>query len=328
MFQFLSKPFRRHPALNAASPTFEYDVFCRCGQRLHGQRLKNFQTPPCPACGHRVFVLPRSPLPPVRSAASPAEGATSAFHRRLTWCVVAPAGAILVIVLVALVVLVWAVQSSNHRSAERAALLRHWQAGRDAFHQGRFQQASTELAQAASWQERFPSELAVDERRQLGQMNREAQLLADVLPEPLVDVCRQAARLNALDQREWQTVFERFYRGRSVLLDGQVRPSRDGYQIDSTMDVNGDPGRINIAPLTLLRHLPLEEPRRLLFGARLAGIHLDRTGAWIVELEPDSGVLLTDARAVSRLLVAKQKDSELERLLGQQREWAAEYRPR
>ena len=266
-------------------------------------------------------MLPRSPLPAVSSLPTP-----EAFPaQRLTWRIAALLGTLLAVVIVALILVVWGLKSWGVRSTDRAALIQSWHAGREALSRGKFQLATMELAQAENLQERFPTELPVTERRRLRQLHREANLLGDLLSESLEEIARHAARLRGMDEREWQGVFEKRYRGRSVVFDAEVRRSvRDGYHLDWALDINGDPGRIDVSALRLLRHLPLDEPRRLFFGARLAGVRLDRAGTWIIELEPDSGVLLTDPGAVKACLLGRPVDPDLERLLQRQRQWARE----
>src|SRR5205823_166192 len=51
--------------------------------------------------------------------------------------------------------------------------------------------------------------------------------------------------------------------------------------------------------LGLLDRLPLDQPRRLLFGARLASVAREGERLWVVRFEADSGVLLTDEGAVA-----------------------------
>lgn len=40
-----------------------YDVVCRCGHHVEGERLPKFQTVPCPRCGLLLFVLPNDAYP-------------------------------------------------------------------------------------------------------------------------------------------------------------------------------------------------------------------------------------------------------------------------
>lgn len=46
-----------------------YEVCCDCGGRVTGERSRNAQRPPCPACGRLIFILPANVYPrPVKSA--------------------------------------------------------------------------------------------------------------------------------------------------------------------------------------------------------------------------------------------------------------------
>src|SRR5262249_47504670 len=71
-----------------SSLSVPYEVACRCGQLLHGQRQARFQAPRCPQCGRAVFVLPQSALPPINGA-SPARASvappTSPARARRDW---------------------------------------------------------------------------------------------------------------------------------------------------------------------------------------------------------------------------------------------------
>jgi hypothetical protein len=66
--------------------------------------------------------------------------------------------------------------------------------------------------------------------------------------------------------------------------------------------------------------LPLEEPTRLLFGARLARVRRDTPSSWEVRFEPDSGVLLTDPGAAA-VCCPFLGEAELRALLQRQAGW-------
>jgi hypothetical protein len=106
------------------------------------------------------------------------------------------------------------------------------------------------------------------------------------------------------------------------VFDAEVRRDATGeYQLDWYFDPPaGERVRLEIGDLTLLHNLPLSEPRRLLFGARLSSIAREQNGVWVVRFEPASGVLLTDPRAIAAASNAPIDEPLLE-LLGQQRQW-------
>ena len=67
------------------------------------------------------------------------------------------------------------------------------------------------------------------------------------------------------------------------------------------------------------------EPRRMLFGARLAGLAREERGGhglWVIRLDPDSGVLLTDEDTAGAC-GPRPLDPGLREVLRRQADWAA-----
>ncbi len=267
--------------------------------------------------------MPHSPLPPVLAKVPNTTPAPARWPAFLSWHIVAPATLLLLFVVAAILLSILGPSSPSVSPPGPADVRQDWQAGQVALAQGRFQTASRELNRAVALQTRCQSAFSLTERRRLRQLQQEANLLADLLIEPLDEIARRAARLQALDMNEWQAVFNRRYRGQAILLDGVIRPNGpDHYEWVKRLDINGDPGWINLDDLALLRHLPLDGARRLIFGARLAGIRLERNGGWRVDLEPDSGVLLTEAQAIKAVLPHPVPTGQLQAVLQEQRQWA------
>jgi hypothetical protein len=71
----------------------------------------------------------------------------------------------------------------------------------------------------------------------------------------------------------------------------------------------------------LFQRLPLQESQRLIFAARLTDIH-QAGGVWMVRLEPDSGVLLTDTEATS-ISTGVPVDAALQDVIQRQTAWVA-----
>jgi len=120
---------------------------------------------------------------------------------------------------------------------------------------------------------------------------------------------------------EWQAVAER-YRGKPFLFDLELR--RDAarqYHVIKYGGKESPPGlRLEVQNLRLLAYLPLEEPQRVLFGARVA--ELRRQGdSCTVRLEPDSAVLLTDVTSFA--IGGMIPETALQPILKPQRQWAA-----
>jgi hypothetical protein len=59
---------------------------------------------------------------------------------------------------------------------------------------------------------------------------------------------------------------------------------------------------LELGDLQLLERLPLTQAQRVVFGGRLAGVRREPGRGWVVRLEPDSGVLLTDLGALAACL--------------------------
>jgi hypothetical protein len=153
---------------------------------------------------------------------------------------------------------------------------------------------------------------------ELKQLYRQARLLAQQMDVSLETVIE---KLRDLPEKERPEKF-RDYAGKSVLFDDVIRRDHKGehHLTGYEVKVGGEKARVDL-DLKLLRALPLEQPRRLLFGARLAGVGRGDGGAWVIHFEPDSGVLLTDEGAALACGLPP-LDAELRALLGQQAAWA------
>jgi hypothetical protein len=195
----------------------------------------------------------------------------------------------------------------------------HRGAGVRALAEGHFQVALDELTAAKDLGERHPASLTPRERRELRQLLRQADLLSDLLTESLHEILVRAA---GLDDREWEAVFNRRYRDKAVVFEAAVRLDASGrYHLGYTLQLDREPGRIEIGDLKLLESLPLQTPQHLLFGGRLASIRREPPGpAWVVRFRPDSGVLLTDPGAV-RACGLPADDAEISAALQKQSSW-------
>ena len=147
-------------------------------------------------------------------------------------------------------------------------------------------------------------------------MGRQAALLADLLAESPAELLRSA---QGLPDAEWQEIVRRRYAGKSLVLDDAISRTADGrfthaFRIESI----GGTGRFALERLSVLRELPLAGPTRLLLGLRIATIHRHNNG-WIIDPEPNSGVLLTDAEVFEGLSLPA--DAELREVLKRQLAW-------
>lgn len=312
-----------------ASPSsVPFEIVCACGHVLKGQRGKTFQAVPCAGCGRQRFVLPRSPLPPLEGDPAAAnQTATGPLSLKRLWL---PAGAAFVVlggvVTVLLLYLGRNGGGTKHGAPVEgpAAISTHLKAGREAFEQGKLRLAANELSAAEALRTRHPDTLGAAERRQLRQMHRQAQLLCDLLAEPLDDVLRQAADRSEVDEKEWQEEFAARYKDKAVLFDDEVRiEGNAGHRLATyVFTVRGRPAQVALSDLQVLRGLPLDRPQRMLIGARLASVRLEPGGNWVVRLVPESGVLLTDMPAVQAAYPLPA--DELREVLERQAKWVAE----
>jgi hypothetical protein len=77
-------------------------------------------------------------------------------------------------------------------------------------------------------------------------------------------------------------------------------------------------GRVALDDLTLFGQFSLQMPHRWILGARLKSIDREGGPAWVVRLEPDSGVLLTERAALEAELPPLRDDPEWPLLLTRQ----------
>jgi hypothetical protein len=201
----------------------------------------------------------------------------------------------------------------------------HIDAGRAALGHGDFLLAARELEAAKAIRALNPVLLSAAEARELTQLHRQAALLASWLSEQsdsLGAILEDAADKFHKNEQEWRRVFEKRYRGRAIVFDAEIKRDDAGhFQISYVVFVRGRQARLDLTDLQLLKSLPLQEPQRLLFGLRLADLHLEPEGVWVIRFEPDSGVLLTDLGAAAACCL--QPEEELKELVERQAEWLA-----
>ncbi|HZT82855.1 MAG TPA: hypothetical protein VFA26_21670, partial [Gemmataceae bacterium] len=187
---------------------------------------------------------------------------------------------------------------------------------------GKFRRAVLELDAACQLRRQHPDWLPAGESHELDQLHRQAAALADLLTEYLGDILLRASRTQ---EDEWADQFALRYKGDDrpnvLLLDARVqRDAAGAYHVDYQVEAGAEPARLEVGDLKLLHGLPLEGPTRLLFAARLASVAREPPGVWVVRLEPDSGVLLTDAAAVAACWAEPLPEDVLQ-VLARQREW-------
>jgi hypothetical protein len=181
-----------------------------------------------------------------------------------------------------------------------------------------FHLAQRQLSAAVALSDGRPDALSPADRRDLLQLQRQADLLARLSSRPLEEIVQDAARTRRED--EWRERFTAEYQGRAVLFDDAVcrddlgRPALSTYKVH----IDDETARVALEDVKALRDLPLERPRRALFGARLAAVGREDGGGWVVRFDPDSGVLLTDRGAAA---VLGPLDADSDEVLKRQAEW-------
>jgi serine/threonine protein kinase len=204
---------------------------------------------------------------------------------------------------------------------EHEAHLRGWQ---EALTDGRLSQIAQDFRAARALRQQHPEVLAGAVTREQTHLEDQILLAADVLSESLEELLLRASR--SMTDKEWQIQSEQRYTGPSranaVIFDTEVHQDGKGqYHLD--WELSPPPGetvRFDIGELTMLRYLPLEKPKRLLFGARIGSIAREQNNVWVIRFERGSGVLLTDSRVVAAFWPGGIDDSLLQ-LLDQQRQW-------
>ncbi len=306
------------PRRGAAEP---YDVACPCGGRARGPRQARHQVVRCPACGGPVFVLGWSPL--LRGAAA---GAGAGTPRRY-WLGPALAAVLtLAVVVVIFSRLIPALTPVPAPADDPQAndVRRLIGSGREALRREEFRAAAARFAEARRRHHERPELLSATEARQLARLERQAALVADLLSESLGEILQRAAGAR---EEERQAQFNLRYRDKAVIFDDVVTRDPAGHFALGFYEVRapGEPARVELSDLKLLAAQPLAEPRRMLFGARLAGLAREERGGrglWVIRLDPDSGVLLTDDETAGACC-PRPFDAGLREVLTRQAEWAA-----
>jgi len=196
-----------------------------------------------------------------------------------------------------------------------AQVEQHLQGGQSAIDTGSFHLAARELSLAIDKEQQMPQHWLPERRRQIVQQQRQAALVADLLTDSPAEIIRNSLGMH---EAEWKAVFEQNYAHRSIILDDTLHRDAAGYHLSYKIRVAGSQAKWDLSALMLLQRFDLFQPRRVLLGLRLAGIHREPKGDWLLLPEPDSGVLLTDARFFSGLSVAV--DREMEDVLKSQQE--------
>ena len=292
-------------------PLIPFRVSCNCGQSVQGIRGPRHQIVRCPACGASLFVFPPSPLP--RSPDEEPLPEPTPPRARSPWFVPAvAAGLTLAVVALGLVLffskLFHPEEQRQNGGTSNPPVAEVIDSGKKLLAERGFREASRLLQKARDRGEKHP---------ELVQLHRQAQLLAGLLDLPVEEIIEKGQRVR--NPGEWQAQLQD-YKGRTVLFDDLVRREQDGsHRLVHYEVIAGEEKAIVRLDLELLRRLPLEQPRRVIFGARLANVARGAGGIWVVEFERDSGVLLTDEGAATALGL---DGGEVQEVLREQVKWS------
>ena len=318
-------------------PGPRYEVPCGCGRVLRGARQQRRQILRCPGCGRKVFVLAKSPVPPPAAMAAADPASPARRPKRLgPWWGPLIAGVVTLTILIVIFVAAapFLGRPAPHADGEPLPNLSgRMAAGRQALARGDFHLAERELQTALDEGRRRPEALSPADRRELLQLERQSDLLSRLLSRSLQEIVCEADPV--LDDEEWKARFMRDYQGQSVLFDDAVRfddaapvgGRRRPVLVNYRVVVDGKPVRLALEDLDVLQGLPLERPRRLLFGGRLSRVEREEGGRWMVGFIPDSGVLLTD-RGAAEAVCPGPVGRDLLEVLDRQREWLGRLRRR
>ncbi len=158
---------------------------------------------------------------------------------------------------------------------------------------------------------------AVDDADTIRNAALEAAIFVDLASHSLEEILVEAGRASP-DQ--WATQFKNLYRGRSIIIDSRIMAvpgeGSPSYQIDYLVLPTGEAGslreaasarpeRIGRVDLAGFQLFELARPKtgdRVTFGARLADFRYDDDqDAWIITLEPKSGVYILRTKALESL---------------------------
>jgi hypothetical protein len=187
-----------------------------------------------------------------------------------------------------------------------------------ALHEGSFSLAADLFNEAVRMRDAWAEAVSPEESSQLNQWQRQSELLAGELRSPLEEVLRAADE--SRNDEAWNAQFKREYLNRRIIFDDIVVFNQDGQPAlrNEMVKVPGVAGRVELEGLELLDHLPLQPPRRWLFGASLASLNQEPGAVWVFRFRPDSGVLLTDRQAVLAWRKELGMDPEFDELMERQ----------
>ena len=174
--------------------------------------------------------------------------------------------------------------------------------GLAAFEHGQFDEAKKKLGIAAK---AFQTLKATDETATSTiQYAKEAAIFADQAQHTLNQIVDEIARLG---DPEGVARFDSNYKTQAILVESDVEDVRDGvlhlaYRIHVGQGpIAAKKGKLDLKGFQLYSPGTVKKDDHLIFGARLGSIRLE-DGYWLISLEPESGVHMTNAKALALVL--------------------------
>lgn len=167
---------------------------------------------------------------------------------------------------------------------------------------GKFDEAKKILGEAAAAYEEMGDRTEV--AREIIQASHEAAIFADLAGHPLDEMLDRYAAGG-----EGEAEFNALDKNRSIIIESRINKTPDDggiYDLDYRIaigpgpDSARPPGRIDVSGLSLLKNLKPSLGDQVLIGARITGFEL-KDGEWLVKLDPESGVLMTNWDALGTI---------------------------
>jgi hypothetical protein len=180
--------------------------------------------------------------------------------------------------------------------------------GSEAFDKGDWDSAKFKLGIAARALERLGARNAAEVR----QAAEEAAILADLVRNPLEEIVDVAARARTPEDQKLK--FDAHYKDHSILVDATfAAPAESGNGPDLDYRIFASPtrvGRIDLAGFRLFEGRKYKAGDTVVFGARLDSLALGENGTWLVKLKPDSGVFMTNHKALAKIWSDREQSEE------------------
>ena len=171
--------------------------------------------------------------------------------------------------------------------------------GKEALEAGRFDEAKLKLGRAAKAYSQLG--LRDETAAEAVRLADEAAILSDLDRDTPEEIVEEVARL---DEVEAQRKFDAFHKDRTILVEDVVEAVEGGtVRLRRLILVGRGPvpakiGRLDLTDFKLLKDKDLKPGDSLIFGAKLQSIRLEGR-EWRLKLEPDSGVWMSNAKALA-----------------------------